>query len=86
MTHLVVSTNEEFENFKKKNMKFLKLTDEQIKEKYDKVGITYCDCQHNIDCSKCEGNGHCLNCISYGGNHHKHMCINWTLLDYHNNV
>ena len=84
MTTTKVSTNKEFENFKENNLKFLKLSEEQLKNKYDKVGTIICDCQHNIDCKKCGGDGHCLNCISYGEDHHKHMCANWLQRNYHN--
>lgn len=82
---LKIKNTFKFENFKEKNLKFLKLTDEQLKEKYDKVGTTVCKCQHNIDCKKCYGDGKCNNCINNGISNHKHMCYNWLNLHYINN-
>ena len=36
-----------------------------------------CDCNHNIRCKKCLGDGKCVYCIKYEFKHPKNMCLNW---------
>jgi hypothetical protein len=73
-----------YDEFKIKNMKFVNLTEEKLKEKWDNIGKKVCSCNHNIKCHKCGGDGWCNNCVAYGSSNPHSMCTNWFYLDYEN--
>lgn len=55
-------------------------TNEELELKWKNVGTIRCsneNCQHNILCTECGGDSHCLNCIHMGEEKNLGMCANW---------
>ena len=59
-------------------------TKEQLNRKWKMVGLMLCsrDCQHNINCDECGGDGLCKNCLTDDNDHHNGMCHNWFINGY----
>ena len=60
------------------------LSKENIRNKWGKVGLRCCHCQHQLSCKKCKGDGKCINCVDHNGNGYKSkgMCITWRKYGY----
>ena len=72
-----MKNNSNFKSFCLNNNKFINLSENELIDKYNKVGTILCDCNHNINCRKCLGDGKCQYCISYKSNNYMNMCSNW---------
>ena len=63
--------------FRDNNFKYNILSKKQLIDKWENIGKIECDCNHNIKCKKCLGDGKCIYCIKYQFKHPKNMCLNW---------
>ena len=77
-------TRELFDAMNKEHNRIRCFNKEQLNRKWKMVGTMTCyrDCQHNINCDECGGDGFSTCCLNDGEENHNGMCLNWFISGY----